>query len=128
MKSTTWSRSLQMALCATAVCSFGAVNAQTPPPAGAAGISQSQSEVTHPAQAPAVRSGSRDGMPRYSPSRGESQSQSDVSKPAQAPAVRAGSRDGMEGTPPVHSRSTGMSQSESEEKNPAQAPAGAGGK
>ena len=34
MKST-WSRSLQMSLCAAAVCALGAVNAQTPPPAGA---------------------------------------------------------------------------------------------
>ena len=131
MNSTTWSRSLQMSLCAAALCSFGAANAQTPPPAGSTGMSQSQTEVAKPAQAPAVQPGSRDGMQHSSPSHSKSgkmsQSESEVKKPAQAPTPAAGgSRDGKQGT--SASQSKGMSQSEMEVKKPAQAPAGAGGK
>lgn len=131
MKFTTLSRSLQMSLCAAALCSFGAANAQTPPPAGSAPMSQSQAEIAKPAQAPAVQPGSRDGMQHSSPSHSGSgkmsQSESEAKKPAQAPVPAAGgSRDAKQGTAPAHSK--GMSQSEMEVKKPAQAPAGAGGK
>ena len=128
MKSTTLSRSLQMTLCAAALCSFGAANAQTPPPAGATGMSQSQSEVSKPAQAPAVQPGSRDGMQHSSPTHRMTQSESEAKKPAQAPAPRAGSRDGKAQSSPAPASGKGMSQSESEVSKPAQAPVGAGGK
>ena len=131
MKFTTLSRSLQMSLCAAALCSFGAASAQTPPPAGSSPMSQSQAEVSKPAQAPAMRSGSRDGMQQSSPSQSNSgkmsQSESEVKKPAQAPVpAMGGSRDGKQGMAAPHSK--GMSQSEMEIKKPAQAPAGSGGK
>ena len=48
MKST-WSRSMQMTLCAAAICAMGAVNAQTPQPPASTATPQSSTQT--PAQA-----------------------------------------------------------------------------
>lgn len=129
MKSTTWSRSLQMTLCAAAVCSAGLVNAQMSPPTG---TSQSASEAKMPAQASPSQARSQDGKKKSSASHGHSsgtsQSASETKMPAQASPSQARSQEGRMNAPPSASSATGTSQSASEVKMPAQSSPSTGAK
>ena len=110
------SRTLQMTLCAAAMCAMGAANAQTP-----AKLGESSSTQT-PVQASPTQARSTDGVRDKHNSSGTtapSKSAMEARMPAQASPSQARSLEGRKDVP--HSGSNVPSQSQMEAQKPAQA-------
>lgn len=111
------SRTLQMTLCAAAVCAMGAVNAQQAP----AKLSESSSTQT-PVQASPTQARSTDGVKgSHNTTTAPSKSSMEARQPAQASPTNARSVDGRKDVPASHSTGHGPSQSDSEARKPVQA-------
>lgn len=116
----TLTRSLQMSLCAAAVCAMGAVSAQTQPPAKLVESSSTQT----PVQASPTQAHTTDGRmnTHSSTTTAPSKSSMEARQPAQASPTNARSTDGRQGhMSSSHSTTNVPSQSQMEAMKPPQA-------